>query len=112
MKREIVGRDSNTNYSYLNSVLKGFTAAKLIFPMFVQVQRSSVSSTADSHAGTISASKTSCSVGTLLGFFTCAFLLFLYSKSGSEAVSCKQIKLISHANSAKLGSPIFYPGYL
>lgn len=46
-------------------------------------------------------------------FLTYPFLSFLGSKSGSEALSCKQIKLISHAkSSAKLRPCIFYSEYL
>lgn len=38
MKREILGRGSNTNYNYPNNLLNGFAAANSVFPMFVQVQ--------------------------------------------------------------------------
>lgn len=38
MKSEILGRGSGTNYNHTNNLLKGFAAAKLMFPMVVQVQ--------------------------------------------------------------------------
>ena len=38
MKREILGRGSNTNYNCPNNRLKGFAAARSMFPMFVRVQ--------------------------------------------------------------------------
>lgn len=42
MKSEILGRGSGINYNHPNNLLKGFVAAKSIFPVMVQVQSSPV----------------------------------------------------------------------
>lgn len=42
MKSEILGRASSTNYNHPNNLLKGFAAAKPMFPVVVQVQPSPV----------------------------------------------------------------------
>lgn len=42
MKSKILGRGSSINYNHPNNLLKGFAAAKSMFPMMVQVQPSPV----------------------------------------------------------------------
>lgn len=42
MKSETLGRGSGSNYNHTNNLLKGFAAAKSMFPMVVQVQPSPV----------------------------------------------------------------------
>lgn len=42
MKSETMGRNFGTNYNHTNHLLRGFTAAKSMFPVVVQVQPSPV----------------------------------------------------------------------
>lgn len=42
IESEILGRASSTNYNHSNNLLKGFAAAKSMFPMMAQVQPSPV----------------------------------------------------------------------
>lgn len=114
MEREILGRGSNTNYNYPNNLLKGFAAAKSMFPLFAQVQPCLVRAALQlTPMQGQSWHPRQAAQQVQVFFLTCPFLSFLGSKSGSEALSCKQIKLISHAkSSAKLRPRIFYSEYL
>lgn len=109
------GRGSNGNRNYPNIPLRGFAAAKSTFPVSVQGQPCPVGTALQrlpcrNHPSI----ETSCSKNCwIFFFFYLCFPFDSWSNSGSEALSCKQIKLISHTNSsAELRPHIFYSEYL
>lgn len=87
MKSAILGRGSGTNYNHTNNLLKGFAAAKLMFSRVVQVQPNPVRTALQLALMLGQSQHLRQAAQPGLGLFTYAFLLFLGSKSGSEALS-------------------------